>query len=163
MHLQIQKKAMLWKLDVSREELIVAFLYIYSPCCSFCALHKSLLTHFHLKSLFCHLRALLSMTSLLAHTDAQRTKWRFLPKNLNQLVIFVIELAFTWSRIDKNRAQFQKTNYFKKMKLSQNGFIISFCTNLIIKTETKIKIYKTDKTDFWHKNWLWISNFGDFC
>ena len=104
-----------------------------------------------------------SMTSLLAHIVAQRTKWRFLPKNLNQLVIFVIELAFTWSRIDKNRAQFQKTNYFKKMKLSQNGFIISFCTNLIIKTETKIKIYKTDKTDFWHKNWLWISNFGDFC
>ena len=89
------KKAMLWKLDVSREKLIVAFLYIYSPCCAFCALHKSLLTHFHLKSLFCHLRALLSMTSLLAHTDAQRTKWRFLPKNLNQLVIFVIGLAFT--------------------------------------------------------------------
>ena len=53
------KKAMLWKLDVSREKLIVAFLYIYSPCCAFCALHKSLLTHFHLKSLFCHLRALL--------------------------------------------------------------------------------------------------------
>ena len=53
------KKALLWKLDVSREKLIVAFLYIYSPCCAFCALHKSLLTHFHLKSLFCHLRALL--------------------------------------------------------------------------------------------------------
>ena len=55
-----------------------------------------------------------SMTSLLAHTVAQPTKWRFLPKNLNQLVIFVIGLAFTWSRVDKNRAQFQKTNYFKK-------------------------------------------------
>ena len=26
-----------------------------------------------------------SMTSLLAHTVAQSTKWRFLPKNLNQL------------------------------------------------------------------------------
>jgi hypothetical protein len=36
-----------------------------------------------------------SMTSLLAHTVAQPTKWRFLPKNLNQLVIFVIELEFT--------------------------------------------------------------------
>ena len=36
-----------------------------------------------------------SMTSLLAHTVAQPTKWRFLPKNLSQLVIFVIELAFT--------------------------------------------------------------------
>jgi hypothetical protein len=31
----------------------------------------------------------------LAHTVAQPTKWRFLPKNLNQLVIFVIELEFT--------------------------------------------------------------------
>ena len=37
-----------------------------------------------------------SMTSLLAYTVAQPTKWRFLPKNLNQLVIFVIGLAFTW-------------------------------------------------------------------
>ena len=36
-----------------------------------------------------------SMTSLLAHTVAQTTKRRFLPKNLSQLVIFVIELAFT--------------------------------------------------------------------
>ena len=36
-----------------------------------------------------------SMTSLLPHTVAQPTKWRFLPKNLNQLVIFVIGLAFT--------------------------------------------------------------------
>ena len=37
-----------------------------------------------------------SMTSLLPHTVAQPTKWRFLPKNLSQLVIFVIGLAFTW-------------------------------------------------------------------
>ena len=37
-----------------------------------------------------------SMTSLFAHTVAQPTKWRFLPKNLSQLVIFVIGLAFTW-------------------------------------------------------------------
>ena len=36
-----------------------------------------------------------SMTSLLPHTVAQPTKCRFLPKNLSQLVIFVIELAFT--------------------------------------------------------------------
>ena len=36
-----------------------------------------------------------SMTSLLPHTVAQPTKWRFLPRNLSQLVIFVIELAFT--------------------------------------------------------------------
>ena len=56
----------------------------------------------------------ISMTLLLAHTVAQPTKWRFLPKNLNQLVNFVIEPAFTWSQVDKNRAQFQKTNYFKK-------------------------------------------------
>jgi hypothetical protein len=38
----------------------------------------------------------------------------FLPQNLNQLFIFVIGLASTCSRVDKNRAQFQKTNYFKK-------------------------------------------------
>ena len=36
-----------------------------------------------------------SMTSLLAHTVAQPTKWIFLLKNLNQLVIFVIGLVFT--------------------------------------------------------------------
>jgi hypothetical protein len=36
-----------------------------------------------------------SMTSLLTHTVAQPTKGRFLPKNVNQLVIFVIGLAFT--------------------------------------------------------------------
>ena len=44
---------------------------------------------------------LTNMTSLLPHTVAQPTKWRFLPKNLSQLVIFVIELAFTWSWVDK--------------------------------------------------------------
>ena len=38
----------------------------------------------------------ISMTSLLAHTVAQPTKQRFLPKNLSQLIIFVIGLAFTW-------------------------------------------------------------------
>ena len=47
-----------------------------------------------------------SMTSLFAHKVAQPTKWRFLPKNLSQLVIFVIGLAFTWSWDNKNRAQF---------------------------------------------------------
>ena len=36
-----------------------------------------------------------SMISLFAHKVAQPTKWRFLPKNLNQLVIFVNGLAFT--------------------------------------------------------------------
>ena len=49
---------------------------------------------------------LLSMTSLLAYTAAQPTKRIFLPKNLSLLVIFVIGLAFTWSRGNKNRAQF---------------------------------------------------------
>ena len=42
------------------------------------------------------------MTSLLLHTVAQPTKWRFLPKNSSQLVIFVIWLAFTWVWGDKN-------------------------------------------------------------
>ena len=96
------------------------------------------------------------MTSLLVHTVAQGTKWRSLPKNLNQLIIFVIGLSFTWSRVNKNRAQFQKTNYFKK----SNGFIISCSPNLIILTETKIKIIKLI---FDIENRLWKSNFGDFC
>ena len=55
-----------------------------------------------------------SMTSLLTHTVAQPTNWRFLPKIFSQLVIFVIELAFTWVWGDKHRAKFQKMNYFKK-------------------------------------------------
>ena len=61
-----------------------------------------------------------SMTSLLPHTVAQPTKWRFLPKNSNQLFISIFELAFTWLWVDKNRTQFQITNYFKKWSLSQN-------------------------------------------
>ena len=44
----------------------------------------------------------ISMTSLLAPTVAQPTKQRFLPKNLSHLVIFVIELANTWSWVNKN-------------------------------------------------------------
>ena len=43
-----------------------------------------------------------SMTSLLLHTVAQPTKWRFLPKNSSQLIIFVIGLVFTWVWGDKN-------------------------------------------------------------
>ena len=65
---------------------------------------------------------LLSMTSLLAHTVAQPTKWRFLPKNLNQLVIFVIGLTFTWSRVDKNRARFQKKKNTSKNKVIAKWF-----------------------------------------
>ena len=45
-----------------------------------------------------------SMTSLFAQKVAQLIKWRFMPKNLSQLVIFVIGLAFTWVWGDKNRA-----------------------------------------------------------
>ena len=56
-------------------------------------------THGKKRHYFCYAFILIfvytSMTSLLAHTVAQPTKWRFLPKNLSQLVIFVIELAFT--------------------------------------------------------------------
>ena len=46
------------------------------------------------------------------------------------------------------------------MKLSQNGFPISCSTNLITKTETKIKMIKLI---FDIENWLWKSDFGDFC
>ena len=53
---------------------------------------------------FAWFQSTISMTSLLAHKVAQPTKWRFLPKNLSQLVIFEIGLAFTWSWGDKNRA-----------------------------------------------------------
>ena len=50
---------------------------------------------------------LFSMTLLFVHKVAQLTKWRFLPKNLSQLVIFVIGLTFIWVWGNKNRAQFQ--------------------------------------------------------
>ena len=54
-----------------------------------------------------------SMTSLLANTVAQPTKWRFLPKNLNELVIFVIELVFTWSWVNKNHQNLISIFYVK--------------------------------------------------
>ena len=54
--------------------------------------HESKLREVQIKQLE---RICNSMTLLLSHTVAQPTKWRFLPKNLSQLVIFVIELAFT--------------------------------------------------------------------
>ena len=84
----------------------------------------------------------------------------FFSKNLNQLVIFVIGLAFTWSWVNKNRAQFLENELLQKIKLSKNGFIISCSPNLIIFTETKIKMIKLI---FDIENWLWKSNFGDFC
>ena len=65
-----------------------------------------------------HSYTLISMTLLLAHTVAQPIKWRFMPKNLNQLVISVIGLVFSWSWVDKNRTQFQKTSY----RISANSF-----------------------------------------
>ena len=46
------------------------------------------------------------------------------------------------------------------MKLSQNGFNISGSTDLITKTETKIKIIKLI---FYTENWIRKSNLGDFC
>ena len=49
-----------------------------------------------------------SMTSLFEHKVAQPTKWRFLLKNLNQLVIFVIGIAFTWSWVGKIGPNFRK-------------------------------------------------------
>ena len=59
------------------------------------------------------------MTSHLVHTVAQPTKWRFLPKNLNQLPsYFVIGLVFTWSRVEKNRAQHCVD--FRKQTTSKN-------------------------------------------
>ena len=46
------------------------------------------------------------------------------------------------------------------MKLLENGFDISCSPNLIILTETNIKIMKLI---FDIENWLWKSSFGDFC
>ena len=54
------------------------------------------------------------MTSLLAHTVAQPTTWRFLPKNLNQLVIFVIGLDHESTKIGLN---------FRKQTTSKNEVI----------------------------------------
>ena len=83
-----------------------------------------------------------SMTSLLAHTVAQATKWRFLPKNLNQLVIFVIGLVFI-----KIRPNFRK-KLLQKMKLSQNGF---YYTLFYQSSNLKRNKNQNHKTDFWQK------------
>ena len=63
------------------------------------------------------------MTSLLAHTVAQPT-WVHLIMSRQKL-----------GPISENKL-------LQKMKLSQNGFIISCSTNLITKTETKIEMIK---------------------
>ena len=78
------------------------------------------------------------MTSLLAHTVAQPIKWRFLPKNLNQLVIFVIGLDHESTKIGP---KFRKQTTSKN-EVIKNWYIISCTPNLIILTETNIKIIK---------------------
>ena len=90
--------------------LLIFFLFVlYLNLKTFCERGVS---RFRLlnNGIFCTLHKHNSMTSLFAHKVAKPTNWRFLPKNLSQLVIFVIGLAFTWSRGDKNRTQFQKMN-----------------------------------------------------
>ena len=54
--------------------------------------------------IFVRLFMFISMTSLLPHKLAQPTKWRFLPKNLSQLVIFVIlhSLGYEATKIGPN-------------------------------------------------------------
>ena len=70
----------------------------------------------------------ISMTSLLAHTVALPTKCRFLPKNLSQLVIFVIELAFTWSWVNKNHQNLIfKVNFLCQFYSFDFSFCLSYC------------------------------------
>ena len=71
---------------------------------------------------WCRLSTYISMTSLFAHKVAQPTKWRFLPKNLSLLVILVIELAFTWSWVNKNH---QNLVFFQsQFSMAKVSFII---------------------------------------
>ena len=64
------------------------------------------------------------------HFFAQPTTWRFLPKSLSQLVIFVTELAFTWSWVNKNH----QSLIFKANFLCQNSvlwFLVLFLLRLL--------------------------------
>ena len=76
--------------------------YFHRKTGSLCRNIYSLLDLIHKSCAFFHivtyylLYTSVSMTSLFAHKVAQLTKWSFLPKNLSQLVNFVIGLAFTW-------------------------------------------------------------------
>ena len=90
-----------------------------------------------------------SMTSLFAHKVAQPTKWRFLPKNLNQLVIFVIGLVFTWSQVDKNKAPI-----FRKQTTSTNEVLPKgFYHKMFYWQSNNLNRNKNqnDTTDFWHR------------
>ena len=84
------------------------------------------------------------MTSLLAHTVAQPTKWRFLPKNLNQLVIFVIEPEFVfwnWALFLSTRDQVNAspitklTSWFKF--LGKNLHLVG-CATVCAKSEVML-------------------------
>ena len=68
----------------------------------------------------------------LPHTVAQPTKWRFLPKNLSQLVIFVIVLWFTWSW------KFDSQSQFSMSKIS--FIILIFVPFKIIRLGEQLKI-----------------------
>ena len=73
---------------------------------------------------FCSI--IFSLTSLLAHTLAQPTKWRFMSKNLSHLVICVINLVFTWSWVNKNHQNLIfKVNFYVKKQFY--NFDFGFC------------------------------------
>ena len=61
---------------------------------------------------------LISMTSLLAHTVAEPTKRNFLPKNLSQVVIFVIELAVHLIMSYQKSPKFDFQSQFSMSKIS---------------------------------------------
>ena len=82
--------------------VISDLLHVWIPIFGLCHSNHHLLGNYNLAMLLspvCRGKLILvhfinnSMTSLFAHNVAQPTKWRFLPKNLSQLAIFVIGLA----------------------------------------------------------------------
>ena len=100
------------------------------------------------------------MTSLLAHTVAQPTKWRFLPKNLNQLVIFQflwLDLRSLDHELTKIGPNFRKqTTYFKKWSYQK----IVFTKVGLLNWYSRMKIFfRKIRIIFDIEKWLWKSEF----
>ena len=77
-----------------------------------------------------------SMTSVLPHTVAEPIRWRFLPK---KLVIFVIELAFPWSWVNKNHQHL----IFKVNFLCQKSVLLFWFVSVkIIRLGVQLMIYQ---------------------
>ena len=103
-------------------------------------------------------RPQVSMTSLLPHTVSQPTKWRFLPKNLCQLVIdwTCVHLIMRWQKSPK----FDFQSQFSISKISFIILIFVFIKIMRLGEQLIIK-------PFFGNFIFWISSFSEigpyFC